>query len=51
MAVIFVSAALLWALLRTGLVETKLRRSLCLSVAIAGFAVMAWRIAGIAGLA
>jgi hypothetical protein len=51
MAVIFVSAALLWALLRTGLVETKLRRSLCLAVAIAGFAVMAWRLAGLAGLA
>ena len=50
MAVIFTSAALLWALLRTGLVETKLRRSLCLAVAIVGFAVMAWRIAGIAGL-
>jgi hydrogenase/urease accessory protein HupE len=50
MAVIFTSAALLWVVLRTGLGETKVRRSLCLSVAIVGFGVMAWRVAGIAGL-
>jgi hypothetical protein len=50
MAVIFTSAALLWIVLRTGLIETKVRRSLCLSVAIVGFGVMAWRVAGIAGL-
>lgn len=50
MAVIFTSAALLWAVLRAGLSETRARRSLCLTVAIVGFAVMAWRIAGIAGL-
>jgi hypothetical protein len=51
MAVIFGSAALLWAVLRTGLTETKVRRTLCLAVAIVGFGVMAWRVAGIAGLA
>jgi hydrogenase/urease accessory protein HupE len=50
MAVIFTSAALLWAALRAGLSETKVRRSLCLTVAIVGFGVMAWRVAGIAGL-
>jgi len=50
MAVIFGSAALLWAILRTGMPETKVRRTLCLSVAIVGFGVMAWRVAGIAGL-
>ena len=50
MAVIFASAALLWAVLRTGLTETKVRRSLCLTVAIVGFGVMAWRVAGIAHL-
>ena len=50
MAVIFASSALLWAILRTGLPETKARRSICLAVAIAGFAVMAWRVAGITGL-
>jgi uncharacterized membrane protein YjjP (DUF1212 family) len=50
-AVIFASAALLWAILRPGLSETKVRRSLCLAVAIVGFAVMAWRIGGLAGLA
>ena len=50
MAVIFTSAALLWVVLRTGLGETKVRRSLCLTVAIVGFGVMAWRVAGIAGL-
>ncbi|MCX6889441.1 MAG: HupE/UreJ family protein [Verrucomicrobia bacterium] len=49
MAVIFTSAALLWVVLRTGLGETKVRRSLCLTVAIVGFGVMAWRVAGIAG--
>ena len=50
MAVIFTSAALLWVVLRTGLGETKVRRSLCLTVAIVGFGVTAWRVAGIAGL-
>jgi hypothetical protein len=50
MAVIFTSAALLWAVLRAGLGETKVRRSLCLTVAIVGFGVMAWRVVGIAGL-
>jgi len=50
MAVIFTSAALLWIVLRTGLIETKVRRSLCLSVAIVGFGVMSWRVAGLAGL-
>ena len=50
MAVIFASAALLWAILRMGLSETKVRRSLCLAVAIVGFGVMVWRVAGIAGL-
>ena len=50
MAVIFASAALLCAVLRTGLTETKVRRSLCLTVAIVGFGVMAWRVAGIAHL-
>ena len=49
-AVILMSAALLWTVLRMGLSETKVRRSLCLAVAIVGFAVMAWRVAGIAGL-
>ena len=49
-AVILMSAALLWTVLRTGVSETKVRRSLCLAVAISGFGVMAWRIAGIAGL-
>ncbi len=49
MAVIFLAAGLLWALLRTGLPEAKLRRTLCLAVAVVGFAVMAWRVGGIAG--
>ena len=49
-AVILISAALLWTVLRTGVSETKVRRSLCLAVAISGFGVMAWRVAGIAGL-
>jgi hypothetical protein len=49
-AVILMSAALLWTVLRTGVSETKVRRSLCLVVAIIGFGVMAWRVAGIAGL-
>ena len=49
-AVILMSAALLWTVLRTGVSETKVRRSLCLAVAIIGFGVMAWRVAGIAGL-
>lgn len=48
--VIFASAALLWILLRAGLSETKLRRTLCLAVGAVGFGVMAWRIAGIAGV-
>jgi hypothetical protein len=50
MVVIFGSAALLWAALRTGVPETKVRRTLCLVVAVVGFGVMAWRVAGIAGL-
>jgi hypothetical protein len=50
MTVIFTSAVLLWAVLRAGLTETKVRRSLCLAVALVGFAVMAWRLGGIAGL-
>jgi hypothetical protein len=50
MAVIFGSAALLWAVLRTGVPETKVRRTLCLAVAVIGFGVMAWRVAGIAEL-
>ena len=49
-AVILMSAAFLWTVLRTGVSETKVRRSLCLAVAISGFGVMAWRVAGIAGL-
>ena len=49
-AVILMSAAFLWTILRTGLTETKVRRTLCLAVAIVGFGVMAWRVAGIAGL-
>ena len=51
MTVIFTSAALLWAVLRAGLGETKVRRTLCLAVAIVGFGVMAWRVAAIAGVA
>ncbi len=47
MAVIFGSAALLWVVLRAGLGETKVRRTLCLAVAIIGFGVMAWRVAGL----
>jgi len=50
MTVIFGSAALLWAVLRTGVPETKVRSSLCLAVAVIGFGVMAWRVAGLAGL-
>ena len=50
MAVIFGSAALLWTVLRAGVPETKVRRTLCLAVAIVGFGVMAWRVAGLAGL-
>ena len=50
MAVIFASAALLWVVLRAGLAENQVRRSLCLTVAIVGFAVMAWRISGLIGL-
>ena len=49
-AVILMSAAFLWTILRTGVSETKVRRGLCLAVAILGFAVMAWRGAGTAGL-
>jgi hypothetical protein len=48
-AVILISAAFLWTILRTGLTESKARRTLCLAVAIVGFGVMAWRVAGIAG--
>jgi hypothetical protein len=50
MVVIFGSAALLWIVLRAGVPETKVRRTLCLAVAIVGFGVMAWRVAGLAGL-
>jgi hypothetical protein len=50
MAVIFTSAGLLWVGLRIGVTENNVRRSLCLTVAIVGFSVMAWRVAGIAGL-
>ena len=50
MVVILTSAALLWAVLRTGVPETKVRSSLCLAVAVVGFGVMAWRVAGLAGL-
>jgi hypothetical protein len=50
MVVIFGSAGLLWAVLRTGVPETKVRRMLCLTVAVVGFGVMAWRVAGLAGL-
>ena len=50
MSVIFASAGLLWAMARAGLPANPLRRGLCLAVAIAGFAVMAWRIAGLSGL-
>jgi len=50
MTVIFGSASLLWAVLRTGVPETKVRSSLCLAVAVVGFGVMAWRVAGLAGL-
>lgn len=50
MSVIFASAGLLRAMARAGLPANPLRRGLCLAVAIAGFAVMAWRIAGLAGL-
>lgn len=49
-AVILISAAFLRTILRTGLTEPKARRTLCLAVAIVGFGVMAWRVAGIAGL-
>ena len=49
-AVILMSAAFLWTILRTGLTETKVRRTLCLAVAIVGFGVLAWRVAGITGL-
>ena len=50
MVVILTSAALLWIVLRAGVPETKVRRTLCLAVAIVGFGVMAWRVAGLAGL-
>jgi hypothetical protein len=50
MVVILTSAALLWTVLRTGLTETQVRRTLCLVVAIIGFGVMAWRVAGLGGL-
>ncbi len=48
--VIFASAGLLWLLLRAGLPETKLRRTLCLAVGAAGFGAMGWRLAELAGL-
>jgi len=50
MVVILTSAALLWTVLRTGLTETQVRRTLCLVVAIIGFGVMVWRVAGLGGL-
>lgn len=50
-AVIFLSAGLLWGVLRTGLEERTVRRTACLGVALAGFAVMVWRLAGLAGVA
>ena len=50
MTVIFASAALLWAVLRTGLTDQRTRRTACFAVAVVGFAVMAWRVAGIAGV-
>lgn len=50
-AVILASAALLWTVVRAGVGETdKVRRGLCLVVATAGFGVMAWRLAELAGL-
>ena len=50
-AVILASAALLWTIVRAGVGETdKVRRGLCLVVATAGFGVMAWRLAELAGL-
>jgi hypothetical protein len=49
-AVILASAGLVWAVLRTGVSETRVRRSLCLAVAFVGFGVMLWRVAAIAGL-
>lgn len=50
MTVIFAASGLLWVVLRTGLAEDRVRRSLCLAVAIVGFAVMAWRLAVAGGL-
>ena len=44
------NAVLLWLVLRIGVTENYVRRSLCLTVAIVGFGVMAWRVADIAGL-
>jgi hypothetical protein len=49
-AVILASAGLVWVVLRTGVPETQVRRSLCLLVAVVGFGVMLWRVAGSAGL-
>jgi hypothetical protein len=49
-AVILASAGLVWVVLRTGVPETQVRRSLCLLVAVVGFGVMLWRVAAIAGL-
>jgi hydrogenase/urease accessory protein HupE len=48
--VILAAAVLLSAVLRSRANELNLRRMACLSVAIIGFAVMAWRIAVIGGL-
>jgi hypothetical protein len=49
-AVVLASAGLVWVVLRTGVPETWVRHSLCLAVAVVGFGVMLWRVAGIAGL-
>lgn len=51
MTIIFAASGLLWAVLRSGLPENRVRRGLCMAVAIVGFAVMAWRLADLAGLA
>jgi hydrogenase/urease accessory protein HupE len=50
MAVILISAAFLWLMVRAGIPESSGRRSVCLIIAIVGFAVMAWRTADILGL-
>jgi hydrogenase/urease accessory protein HupE len=50
MAIILMSAAFLWLMVRAGIPESSGRRSVCMIVAIVGFAVMAWRTADILGL-